>query len=509
LRRFDLRRHWPIFVGLFVVLLHVPYLRPGGPWTRLPEPLKLGQDEGTVLADSYRITRGEVMYRDFFEFQGPVFYYANAAVMSVTGPSVAAARALRILTTAAAAALLALLVARLSGSRAAGVGAAAIHAAVLVPMWPYAYPHWMAETWALAGIALMTGLKPRYFLAGAAFALSVATIQSVGVPVLVAGIGTAALPGIAARSGRRAWVSPLKVLGGAATVLGAIAVYFLVHGALDDLWYATAVWTRDHYSLGQDPETIYGWWVQNAVDAHLGIPIHWFLLSVLGLGAILVLPFFGLAGGLAAAALSVKGLREREPRQEVGIIGGCALATLTPVWLAPVRPDITHLAFLGSFGLLGVGVLLAYLGRTPAAARFGRVFLASVGGALLLVYGWKTLQTRAASAAKGTWREEVLRLEHGGRVKALPADATVVIGWMSGFYYLYLRPPAVAHTYIPPSRWRYLSEPQWQRIGDEIASRRPALIALTSEQWQSILKRRPDLAGLYVKQGVLLVPKKP
>ncbi|HEV8323091.1 MAG TPA: hypothetical protein VG389_15865 [Myxococcota bacterium] len=61
-----------IFAG--VLVLHAPYLWPGGPSSRDGKPWKLMQDEGTVLYDAARMAAGEVMYRDWFEFQGPVFY---------------------------------------------------------------------------------------------------------------------------------------------------------------------------------------------------------------------------------------------------------------------------------------------------------------------------------------------------------------------------------------------------------------------------------------------------
>ena len=155
------RRWWPL--ALLVVLLHLPYLLPGGPWARNPTPLILGQDEGTVLYDSHRIETGQVMYRDFFEFQGPVFYYLHAALFAlIGGPSVLAARLLGLLISAAGATLLALLVARFAG-RIAGVAAALIHACLLVAMWPFDYPHWLAEALAIGGLVLCArdGSRPR------------------------------------------------------------------------------------------------------------------------------------------------------------------------------------------------------------------------------------------------------------------------------------------------------------------------------------------------------------
>lgn len=116
-----------IGVFAFSVLVHLPYLAPGGPSTRYPWPLGLVLDEGTVLYDSYRITCGQVMYLDFFQFQGPVFYYVHAGLFALTGPSLTAARALNLLITSLTATLIALLVRKRLGLLACA-GAAAVHA---------------------------------------------------------------------------------------------------------------------------------------------------------------------------------------------------------------------------------------------------------------------------------------------------------------------------------------------------------------------------------------------
>lgn len=189
-------------VFVFAAVAHVPYIAPGGPSACYPNPLFLVYDEGTVLYDSFRITCGEVIYRDFFQFQGPLFYHIYAGLFAVTGPSIAAARALNLLFTALSATFIALLVARSLGP-VTGAGAAAVHACLLVPMYPYAYPQWLAETLAFAGIYLLatSSYRPRRELAGGAcLGLSALTIQSLGLPILAACMVALALPGIAQRS---------------------------------------------------------------------------------------------------------------------------------------------------------------------------------------------------------------------------------------------------------------------------------------------------------------------
>src|SRR5689334_10214501 len=111
-------------VAAVVCLIHLQYLWPGGPLLHDPAPCPLVRDEATVLYDASRVTQGQTMYRDFFEFQGPAFYYLNAALFRITGPSFPAARLLMIVENALAAALLGALVARYAGG-IAGLAAAA------------------------------------------------------------------------------------------------------------------------------------------------------------------------------------------------------------------------------------------------------------------------------------------------------------------------------------------------------------------------------------------------
>jgi len=504
------RRLWPLGVALLVVVIHVPYLWPGGPWARRPIPLVLGQDEGTVVYDSHRIDTGQVMYRDFFEFQGPVFYYLHAALFGATGgPSLVAARVLGGITTAVGAALLALLVARFAG-RAAGIGAALIHACLLVPMWPFDYPHWLAETLALGGLLLATRDEPRprdHVGAGILCALSAFTIQSVGIPVLVAAVGTSIGPGVAARAYRRALAPPLRLLAGAAIPTVIVAAYFAAHRALDDLVYAMFVWPLTHYSLGQGAATRYAWGTAEVLREH-GQALHGLGLALAGFSVrvAFILPPIALVAAVPAAIGALRRIWRRDTEGWGRIVAaGAALAAVSPLWLAPVRPDLVHVAFLGSFGLVGAAVLAAPLRGRAARAMVATAFCA-VGAAVAASYALKTIHTWPASRAMGDWREESLKLGDARRLDQLagPED-TIVVGAMGGFYYLYVRPAAVPNTYIPATLPLYLSEEQWQRIADDIVDRRPAALLLVGKQWDEIRKRRPELARIYRRSGGLLL----
>jgi hypothetical protein len=209
-------RAFPLGALLFLllILVHLPYAWPGGPFLHHPRPLTLLVDEGTLLYDGYRTALGEVMYRDFFEFQGPVQYYLLGLLFSWSGPSIGAARVLQIAVWALSALLLALVTRRFCGV-AASAAVALIHASIYVLALPVTYAHWLAEFFVLLAILLLTRRQatPASDVgAGLALGLAVMTIQSMGIPALVAAAGTAALPASPrAARGRRPSAPPASL----------------------------------------------------------------------------------------------------------------------------------------------------------------------------------------------------------------------------------------------------------------------------------------------------------
>ena len=267
----------------------MPYLAPGGPSACYPNPLFLVIDEGTVLYDSFRITCGEVMYRDFFQFQGPIFYYIHAGLFAITGPSITTARTLNLLVTGITAVFIALIITRRLG-HIAGAIAAAIHACLLVPIYPYAYPHWFAECFALAGIYLLatSKCKSRRDLAGGIFlGLSSFTIQSLGLPILAACIITLAIPGIIQSRWKEICNRLLWVLGGALLIIFPFILYLGFAGGLDQMWYSMVKWVFNLYSEGQKDAAIQGYganlYKYLILHSRSGISQPWRILAMTGL----------------------------------------------------------------------------------------------------------------------------------------------------------------------------------------------------------------------------------
>jgi 4-amino-4-deoxy-L-arabinose transferase-like glycosyltransferase len=87
----------------------------------------MNDDEGTYLYDAWRMSLGELPYRDFFLSQTPLGIALGAAVFTALGPSVWAARALSVLLMLGAAFLVAVAARRFFGlSRAISLLSAAV-----------------------------------------------------------------------------------------------------------------------------------------------------------------------------------------------------------------------------------------------------------------------------------------------------------------------------------------------------------------------------------------------
>jgi drug/metabolite transporter (DMT)-like permease len=497
-------KHRLFIAGIFVfsALTHVFYLAPGGPSTGYPNPLFLVFDEGTVLYDSFRITCGEVMYRDFFQFQGPVFYHVYAGLFALTGPSIAAARALNLLITAFTATLIALLIAKNLGPLIGAI-AAVVHACLLVPMFPYAYPHWLAETFAFAGIYLLvtsSGRTSRELAGGVFLGLCAGTIQSLGLPILAVCMVVLALPGIVQRSWRETYVHPLRVFGGALLSICPFIIYLGVVGALDQMWYAMIEWVLNNYSKGQkDAVTMgYGAYLDTFLTLHKRIGKPWRGMAMGGLQFVKFLPVFAIPGVIVATVQIIINKRRRSVDYVYLMIGTAAIAGTASLLLGITRVDIVHFAFVGSFGLCGAVITLKPLVtwkphfRLPIAIVW--IFIAIV---VITNFSFKTVTTYRPSREMKGWREEILKLGSARWIDTnLGPNERVVSAW-GGLHYLHIRRAAVGFTFLPLDATGYYSNEQWKKLGSQILKALPPVIEVTKGQWLQIIQWTPELMQHY------------
>jgi hypothetical protein len=210
-------------------------------------PLYLFQtNEGGVwLDEAYAVLRGDVMYRDFFEFLAPGMVYFHAAVMALLGPTARAAVWGQVaLGTALAVAL------HVLAARVAGRGWRLVPP-VLVLVLAYAPQNLGSHKWptllcAALGLAVLTGRQGRAPLGAAAGGVLLGAgalcTQDFG-----AAIGVGALLARLAEpppARRSAW----WMTAGMATATGAVFCVFALQAGWRELAWDWAVFPLTRYS---------------------------------------------------------------------------------------------------------------------------------------------------------------------------------------------------------------------------------------------------------------------
>lgn len=484
----------------------VAWLHPGGPWTRHYLPIdNIVGDEGTVLYDSLRIAHGQAMYRDFFSFQGPVFYHLYAAVLAVAGASVFAARFVNLLVIAAGAACLALLVRRLLG-RAAAAGAVGVYVGALVSNWPAVYPSWLAQTLVLGALALLdddVAHRRRLRACGALLGLATCTLVSFGVPALVALTGAQVAMGLRDRRARAALADAGAVLAGAAAVFAVVVALLAARRSLGAFAFDTLVWPFRHYGAGQWDAEPYGAWAYLFVTWNQGAPAPWRSLAALVVRLVEFLPIGAAAGALAAGAAVLRpGLRRT---RFAVVIAAVALAEVAPLVVGGARHDIIHIGFVAAFGLLGLAVAAGGLraGRAPRVAA--AALLVGLGACAFASFAHKWTVVRRDPRARYTFEEAYL--VHNTQAAQIrertSAGERIVDGRIGGWSYWFLaRDAAVSHTLLPDpplARSNYFPPEVWEQLADEIWRGRPPVMVLIGDQWQRFVAHRPQLATAYVQ----------
>lgn len=504
------------FVGAFV--LQYPALYMGGVVNSAPSgQLWLFLDEATVAYDSARIASGEVMYRDFFQFQGPVHYHIYAAVFGLFGRSFFLSRLLFVFTTSVSAALIAIISLRLlrgrdrTGAMPAAFGAVVagwLHTTMFTAFWPCAYPHWTAEAFGLGGLALATVARPSRrtrILVGVLWGTSAWTILSLGFPVLVAGTAAFALPGLQERDWKKAVRHPLEVGAGALAFSLVVVAVFAGLGALPELVYATVIWPVESYGHGQGDVTEYAAYFGSVVNEHAKLGSPWRLLGRILAEVVRSLPLIAFLAVLPAAFRSAQTVVAAAPsapheRDCITVIAASA-AACSPLVLEVSRTDMVHLAFVGSFGLLG----------TMAAWSLfsSRRFTVSLGGpavALVSVLGaWSYLGIVARTERDPRdWKTYLLELPTTKRImQHLEPDSTLFdTGYWGGLRYFYIADAAVPFTFVPSkAAFGYYTEAQWERLAAALVENEPDCLHISSDIFEKVAGLRPELRERYRARG--------
>lgn len=502
-------RGFCVGLGLLVFLLHLPYLWPGGPALRHTGfALVFDHDEATVVYDAFRVALGEAAYRDFFNFKGPVFGLVYGAAFKVLGRHWWAAQLVWIFTHAVAMGLTASIVRHLGG-RALALFVVFLHGFVLVLFWPRPYEQWLAEGLVIGGTWLLvvpvSREAARLFGAGLLFGLAALTALSSGLPVALAAVALVflrgvELPPLQLRPALRA--SGLVTLG---VVTGALFALLpsILRGGLLAMYEQTILWPRRAYLSSQPSRYADGKAAIVQKLPELGSSFMR-LVAEAELHLVTALPVL-LLGLVVLWAMAFLGARRlgpvrRHPGFMLVMIAGAYSAHLV---VRGINRDVTHLAFVGGMALLAVAASVSVLrARWPGLRRGLSASFLVLGLLVLSLYGYLLKVSWAESRAQGSWREAALsRFGHPEVAAELGSEASMVYGsFAPGYVYFFVAKAAIPITNFPlsPKRWvGYYDRAQYQWLADAVLKNRPAVMALSGEQWSFLVELRPELSALY------------
>lgn len=369
-------------------------------------PLAIGRaDESHLLFEARRVFDGQAPYRDFFESLTPLSFYLFAAVFALGGTTLLAARVVIAVIIALGACLLWHLTRRIAGALEAAL-AVVLFIFVAVPTWPYASPHWISTTLALAVAAVTLSrrwqgsARVRPFLAGVLAGAAVCTQQQRGVflalwlPLALLILDTAQAP--IGRWRSAATAIAYGAAGGALIVVGVLghAAWQASPATLVEMLIGFAV---SHYGpthSGHNPWAV----VLPLTQAYANATWVWLLR---------IAPLFVAAEG----TVLLLRVRRSWPRVERERAALCLLASLmaASVWYLP---DIIHVSFVLPFMLIagaavlhrlrGVSILhRSALGRTATAAVLLLCAAAAIEKGLATRLAWRSAAPARLQTAYG------------------------------------------------------------------------------------------------------------
>jgi hypothetical protein len=336
-------------------------------------------DEGVFLHAAVRMLRGEVLYRDFFEFLPPGSFLLVATWMKVFGDSFAVARVLAISVIASIAALVYVTVRLSSGSRALATLLSIAWISVSQGGWTVVSHHWFTTAFSMASavcvlLVVLSQETPRPWtaftagvLAGAAGMVTPTRGALLCVAIVVVFL-TVPRPGL----------SVARAIAGIAVFPTGAVLYLAAHGALGAAFGDIIGHTGTRYA---------------AIQA---VPFGAFAVAADRMAVV----FFPVTVALAV----VDGVaRWRMPLFRASL----ALAIVGLIGTYP-RPDIVHINFtlplLCPLFSLAVGDMLGRLGprtRRIAGTVLIGLSVVGIGYALIPKMAFAAVSLRTIATARG------------------------------------------------------------------------------------------------------------
>jgi hypothetical protein len=489
----------------FVILL--PYLQPH--FNSLRGEVGLHPDEGTELYNAELLRRGWALYREAWDFKGPVSYAVWAFGFSFCDATVKNGRIITMLVIGIWAGLAFLCARAITLRYWPGVLLALFIPLCIWPNWPHAYNEYVAQC-LLVG-ALLASLHaqhhPRLWLvSGALASLAFWTSLAQGATgMLSLGLAATVLAWVSAGDARR--VMKGYALGVAAPS-AVILLWLASKGALRAGLHAIFVFPFTNYMEGNATE--YGFDRPSYLTAWSIYDNTRVLAAHAISGATVHTPRIALCVAVVMAAVLLDRAFFRgytgQPRRGEGsgllaraVLPASLVATAMPPFLGQGRSDLCHLGFIEGTCSLALVVLVADFGAIHATrARFALIFgqaLLAVGASCLLYLAGFFVWTNANqkfpredldSATRYNGDLIAARSQPTDRVYVLPAG---------GYSYLYAkRDMGIRFPVLDLSPYY---DGHWPAAANDVVELRPRLLLVGSDVFGELVKRRPEIAPMY------------
>jgi hypothetical protein len=214
-------------------------------------------DELLLLAESKRVLMGEHQHRDFFSFYGGANFYLIALIWRVIGSiSHSSIKLTTFIIITLGAILLVIITRHFTHRFWLSLLPAIIFLSYLIHLFPYSNHHWFGNVASIIFLFFVTryllSLRLWYLYAsGAAAGLSLLFITHEGMMNSIAGaIMVAAVIVLLDRSLYACTPARLALvyIGGFATIMLPVLLFYISIGSLGEYWYDTFVWPLGNYS---------------------------------------------------------------------------------------------------------------------------------------------------------------------------------------------------------------------------------------------------------------------
>ena len=498
-----------IFVAVYRILL--PHINPLLPSMR--GPVNFWGDEGTVLYHAERIRQGEVLYRDFFDFQGLFGFLPFTIAFSIAPVSAETGRLTMFVLMAAWGSVTYLTVKAVTAKRWAAVLVALYFPLCVFPTWPYAYQHFIADLWITCAVlfaiyAERDAFERGWVVAGIFTALGLWTSLSEG------GVAFASLLAsciVLRYAGRRPWRIVLDFAAGFGGVTALYALYLASRGALRAAIHAVLVFPFTSY--GENNKTEYGFDGVRYVTAWLNAGEFEGGVVQRLVDMTMKVPKYGVVVSLLVALVLLDRVAYRRHTRRVKrrgipwpVLSACVLvaslgALAVPVWGNFTRSDIAHIGAVQQMSVLALTVLWAPISKENLTRWRWRVVwgLQAIAGVYVLSILYDTGKFHRANAAQVEPKSLTAAIRAHYNCPILEArtrpDDSVVVNYGGWAHLVCGRKSAISFPHLMAGP--YWDE-MWPVAAREIVARKPRVLMLTSNDFQRLTRHEPAIAALYI-----------